>query len=496
MTKYLQLKQLSVKKSFRRYLIVPLLSLAFLFVVVTHAVEVSNAQSSPSLTPTTSPSPPDGKKAGIKKDEPKELILPIKQGKITNIIIDLKQSKFSLEVQSGNSSPVILSVQEQKLKEILPKLSKGNLVDLDYDYKTKEIKSLSVVGIIRKGTITNIAITPEQSSLEVLSKNSTPVTFSVKEPKFQAILLDLSKGDLVDLDYDYKTNELTSLSVATISDVNWLLRLGIILGSGALFYLVAYLIVNGIKKDWKRNNLNDIFVGQDKRLSNSKSQMAIWFFVVIVSYISFNVLRVWKSGDLGFVGGISIPENLLVLSGISAVTYGGAKVITQSQVNSKPGSKRNAPDNQAGLKDFVTDDTGNTDFGDLQMSFITLIAVVVYLLQFFDFLGTLELQHLVTLPDVDTTILSVFGFSQGAYLAKKTAQSTGAQGSVQFEKGMKGKNVKQFKELLSRNLGIPLSNNDEFDDDTEQAVKQFQSNYNLDSTGIVDRETYKKILLS
>ena len=189
-------------------------------------------------------------------------------------------------------------------------------------------------------------------------------------------------------------------------------------------------------------------------------------------------------------------ENLLVLSGISAVTYGGAKVITQSQVNSKPGSKEDALDKKAGLKDFVTDDNGNTDFGDLQMSFITLLAVVVYLLQFFDFLGTLELRHLVTLPDVDTTILSVFGFSQGAYLAKKTAQSTGAQEPVLFENGMKGKNVKQLKDLLSRNLNIPLSNNDVFDDDTEQAVKQFQANYNLDSTGIVDRETYKKILLS
>ena len=466
-------------------MIISLLSLAFFFVVITHAVEVSNAQSSPS--PTVTPSLPIGKDE-TKQDEQKASILSIKQGKITNIAIDLKQSKFSLEVQSGNSSSVILSVQEQKLQEILPKLSIGDLVDLDYDDKTKELKKLSVVGIIRKGTITNIAITPEQSSLEVLSKNSTPVTFSVKEPKFQAILLDLSKGDLVNLDYDVSTKEVTSLSVATISVDLWL-RLFILIITGFLLYFFTAFVVRSTGK-----NLNDIFVGQDKRLSNSKSQMSIWFFVVIVSYISFNVLRV-LNGGLGFVGGISIPENLLVLSGISAVTYGGAKVITQSQVNSKPGSKEDALE-KAGFKDFVTDDDGNTDFGDLQMSFITLLAVVVYLLQFFDFLGTLELQHLVTLPNVDTTILSVFGFSQGAYLTKKTAQATGAKEPVQFEKGMMGKNVKQLKELLSRNLEIPLSNNDEFDDDTEKAVRQFQVNYNLDSTGIVDRETYKKILLS
>jgi hypothetical protein len=399
MTKYLQPKQLSVKKSFRRYLIVPLLSLAFLFTVVTHAV----AQK------------------------------------------DSSNCSFSQDKGKG-------------------------------------------ITTINKWEITTIAITPEQFSLQVNCKSaSETVTLSVQEPKLQAFLLDFSDGDLVNLGYNDNTKELTSLSVS-IKSVGWFPRLATILGSGVALYFITLGIVAATK-----NNLNDIFVGQDKRLSNSKSQMAIWFFVVIVSYISFNVLRAFNGG-LGFVGGISIPENLLVLSGLSAVTYGGAKVITQSQVNSKPGSKPEA--DKASPADFVTDDDGNTDFGDLQMSFITLLAVVVYLLQFFDFLGTLELQHLVTLPDVDTTILSVFGFSQGAYLTKKTAQATGAKEPVQFEKGMMGKNVKQLKELLSRNLEIPLSNNDEFDDDTEKAVRQFQVNYNLDSTGIVDRETYKKILLS
>jgi positive regulator of sigma E activity len=61
---------------------------------------------------------------------------------------------------------------------------------------------------------------------------------------------------------------------------------------------------------------------------------------------------------------------------------------------------------------------------------ITLLAVVVYLFQLINFLGVLKLYKSVTLPDVDTTILSIFGLSQGAYLAKKAAVATGAQGSV------------------------------------------------------------------
>ncbi|MNL40825.1 hypothetical protein D3C87_1632010 [compost metagenome] len=53
------------------------------------------------------------------------------------------------------------------------------------------------------------------------------------------------------------------------------------------------------------------------------------------------------------------------------------------------------------------------------MIFITLLAVVVYLVQIFGFLATIELHKMITLPDIDSTILSTFGLGQGAYLAKK-----------------------------------------------------------------------------
>ena len=322
---------LSLKKFFKRYLIISLLSLAFLFTVVTHAV-----------------------------------------------------------AQTETQSPC-------------------------------SINSKDGITTITRGTIN--AITADQSSLQVQCEDPKPVTISVKQPELKAILQGFSRGDFVDLDYD-TANELKNLSVAK-SRVDGLIRLSALLFAGLLLYVGTFLIVSLTTG----KNLNYIFVGQDKRLSNSKSQMAIWFFVLVVSYISLNLLRVIY-GDLGFVGGTEIPQNLLFLSGVSALTYGGAKVITQSQVNSKPASKPEPIDGKSHLADLVTDDDGNTDFGDLQMSFITLLAVVVYLLQLFNFLGTLEFHRLVTLPDVDTTILSIFGLSQGAYLAKKAAVATGAQNPV------------------------------------------------------------------
>jgi hypothetical protein len=271
----------------------------------------------------------------------------------------------------------------------------------------------------------------------------------------------------------------------------------------------------------------ELFAGQDKRLSNSKSQMAVWFFVLVASYISLTWLRA-QSGGFGLVGGIGIPQNLLLLSGVSALTYAGAKVITQGQVNNNPESKKKANDGEASLANFVTDDDGNTDFGDFQMTIITILAIGVYCVQLFNFLGVLKLYRSVTLPDVDTTILSIFGLSQGAYLTKKAAgagavqspeptkkatgtgaaqnpeptkKATGtgaAQSPKPLELGMKAEEVKKLREILNKELELSDSNklddtDDNFDQKTQDAVKQFQKLNGFDPTGTVDSKTREKL---
>jgi hypothetical protein len=279
------------------------------------------------------------------------------------------------------------------------------------------------ISTIKKGRIESIAA--DQSSLQVQCNSpsdSEPITISVKKPELITTLQGFSSGDFVNLHYTAE-NELTRLSVAK-SVVDGLLFFGVFAGTVVGLFLGTFVLV----KVLFRKNLSDIFVGQDIRLSNSKSQMAIWFFVLLIGYVSLSILRAIYS-DLRLIGGIGIPQNLLLLSGVSVLTYAGAKVITQSQVNSNPESKPNST-NGASLSDFVTDDNGHTDFGDLQMTMITLLAVVVYLFQLINFLGVLKLYKSVTLPDVDTTILSIFGLSQGAYLAKKAAVATGAENTV------------------------------------------------------------------
>jgi hypothetical protein len=215
-------------------------------------------------------------------------------------------------------------------------------------------------------------------------------------------------------------------------------------------------------------------IGMDHRYSNSKFQIAIWFWVLISTYLATVVFRVWFAG-WNFFGAVSIPQHLLELSGLSAITYGGAKAITTAKVNAAmnpapvavpvtappptagavPGTATPSttvtvlapggtmpvafmtppanlnPKNDKGegsenfFKDLVQNDKGGFDFGDFQMLMVTFVAVGMYLTLIFHYLGSVELLKTATLPDVDTTILASFGIGQGAYLAKKAGGNVG-----------------------------------------------------------------------
>lgn len=178
-------------------------------------------------------------------------------------------------------------------------------------------------------------------------------------------------------------------------------------------------------------------VGKDNRYSNSLFQVALWFWVVISTYMATVVFRVWTAGgDWNLLGGVSIPQNLLVLSGMSALTFGGAKAITTAKANKAiaiataagvtPNPKDDLePGQQRFFRDLVQNDKNEFDFGDFQMLVVTLLAVVMYLLLAYHFLGSTDPTKMATLPDVDTTILAAFGLGQGAYLTKKAAGNIG-----------------------------------------------------------------------
>ena len=191
--------------------------------------------------------------------------------------------------------------------------------------------------------------------------------------------------------------------------------LAILAGSALALLAFARIVLRG-RVRW-------LVIGEDNRYSNSKMQMVVWFWTVICSYLAALFCR-WQVGGPALVGGVNIPEHLLMLSGLSALTFAGAKQIATSNADRARGLGVMAkPTNRYGprlLPDLINDDSGHRpDLGDFQMLVVTVLAVTVYLFRITVWLAAVPTDPEVYLPDVDSTILATFGLGQAAYLAKK-----------------------------------------------------------------------------
>lgn len=288
-----------------------------------------------------------------------------------------------------------------------------------------------------------IAVAQDQLSLDIEvapfndCKSVTPSDPKQKCPQLHLVVKDmvvkdrlkqLHPGDRIKLTFtpgENNQNLLTVFCLDSAPEPELHTRLWVLVLSLAAC-LLLYFVLSGFK-------LRTLIIGEDNRYSNSKFQIAVWFLVLIASYIATLWFRVWYAG-CDFVGGVNIPSNLLLLSGMSVLTFGGAKAITTSKVNAEkakpdgsqdPKNAKTATPNL--LRDLTQSDStsGRLDFGDFQMLVVTLIAVGTYLVLVFRFLGAIQTATTITLPDVDTTLLAAFGLGHGAYLTKKAVGNVG-----------------------------------------------------------------------
>jgi hypothetical protein len=255
-------------------------------------------------------------------------------------------------------------------------------------------------------------------------------------------LKQLHQGDHIEVVYSTGTDATKNENIVkalTVDTVSSTAGVWVILGS-AVIVLLLYCCLSGFKPQ-------QLIIGQDNRYSNSKFQMALWFFVLITSYIAALWIRVWAAGT-DFIGGVNIPNNLLLLSGMSVLTYGGAKAITSTKSGAPGQTLKTSADKPRFFVDLTHNDgvpaqpaqpaTGNQpavaaqpeippqfDFGDFQMLIITIIAVATYIVLIFNFFGVVSYLKITNLPDVDTTLLAAFGLGQGAYLTKKAVGDVG-----------------------------------------------------------------------
>lgn len=256
----------------------------------------------------------------------------------------------------------------------------------------------------------------------IVPSQATPLHLLVRDTALENALKELHRGDRLSILVSTNGGNqqtLEAMSVKVVSVSLWR-RIRVLAGWGFVFWLICFLL-SGFHP-------LRLVIGEDGRFSNSKFQTALWFSTLVVTYLATLWLRVRVLGG-NMLGGVNIPPNLLLLSGMSALTFTAAKGITVSKIqsaaaNGVPGAKKPAVQSQF-WSDLTHNDDGLFDLGDFQMLIMTFLAVGTFLALILHFLGSLEARTIVYLPDVDTTILASFGLGHGAYLTKKAVGNVG-----------------------------------------------------------------------
>jgi hypothetical protein len=90
---------------------------------------------------------------------------------------------------------------------------------------------------------------------------------------------------------------------------------------------IAAALLIGVAAAFTRGQFWQFLKGKDGRYSNSQTQIALWFGAAMTAYLSLVFLRVYAGGlDTWAVFGPT--ANALALSGLGAITFGGAKIVT------------------------------------------------------------------------------------------------------------------------------------------------------------------------
>ena len=262
------------------------------------------------------------------------------------------------------------------------------------------------------------AISAESHTVALALPDGSVKTFS--SSSLGNALLSLGPGDTVCFsDNTKQPDQLEAIAVELIA-VGWSLAIGALLLAFATVWLVMLAITQG--HPW------GFALGLDKRLSNSQMQIYLWFFVLATVYLSELGLRLRYAGALG---GISVPTNLLALAGISAFTFGTARLNTMAKTSGAvPLSGQKQPETgelrrRDLLRHLFTNDSGFADLGDMQMIVLTAITGIVYVGISATFLARVSLSGHIDLPPVDDTLLGGTAVSQGAYLFKKLGSKPG-----------------------------------------------------------------------
>lgn len=371
-----------------------------------------------------SPQPTGVTGSGAGQAGPPVRNLEISSSRFDGVVIQVEP----LEVKSVSGNVQTFLLPDRQAPAYFTKPKPGDLVSLSYEPTPKGNilrEEIRIIGATIVGTIKEIAT--DMSWLIVRTRNLDEPENEVNVPlqtsiQFQPLVSAMRPGDGIMATYVRSGGINTTDGINSVKSLEWqsksvgrAARWWSLIGAMAALYILAYIFTQG--------HPTALFLGTDNRYSSSKFQTVLWFSLVISAYIAIVYHRIFAAG-WSYVGGVDIPPNLLILSGISVLSFTAAKAITVGKVEKATSEGRTdvkASADAPRVLDLVTDDSNRTDLGDFQMVAITILAVIIYAISAVEFMDHIEFRRVVTMPDVDATLLSIFGLGQAAYLGKKAA---------------------------------------------------------------------------
>lgn len=185
-----------------------------------------------------------------------------------------------------------------------------------------------------------------------------------------------------------------------------------------------------------------IFVDSRGRFSLTKLQLTLWT-IVVVSLVSGLFLARWIKGvddALGF----SIPDQLLIVLGISVGSAATSTTIKASKDRKEPDAiAASNEDDRPRFAQMFLEEEGEyadrvVDIPKFQNFWFTILAVAAYVLLAIREIEDASSVATITLPGFSATILTLLGISHAGYLAGKLPTAPAEAPGLTLEKRRNG----------------------------------------------------------
>lgn len=223
--------------------------------------------------------------------------------------------------------------------------------------------------------------------------------------------------------------------------LNWILVIGLM----AVFFAVIGIAITG--------RPFGILIGEQKTMSLSRFQMALWTLIIASGYFVIVIARI-KQGDVADPLAVQIDWQIWTLLGISTASLVGSPLVSSAKRQKVPNQKAivaagrpygedkkaveasrvgvlypNQDAKDARLTDmFEGEELANSSLVDLakvQMFFFTIVVALSYSAELLHMIAVDDLAaDNMALPAIHEGLLALLGISQAGYLGNKSVTQT------------------------------------------------------------------------